>query len=373
MASTVSQFPDKGPGNEGGEEAFEDPEDKNQPPGSGVPVNKENQPEREDQSQSQPPGITEEVEDEDGGIHPGPEPDVASTSKKTSGKKVSSSQKSSKKASVKEETGEQDKEEEQADEVDKSLSKAARKEKEYSDALDETRLRAFGSDSEFAKRVRNLLLGLDPLYRLTPEFLKDSDQFNHVKPENVPKSAPVTDVSLYWESIFLANSLLTTCHPDEIEIDDGWEPIYRTTDLIKLAPTCRGAWKAKESKPRFIVLAHKSRSPEQLKRWGFAIENFHRLDALKCISIGQGKDRKQVAFCPYCGIRYENSGTILSHVRLHLSFEYMCGACISAKFGTPESLSKHQAECGSLGGEDEEQEEEAKPEPKRQTRSKTAK
>ena len=371
VASTVSQFPDKAPGNAGGEEAFEDPEDKNQPPGSGISVSKENQPEREDQSQSQPPGITEEVEDEDEGIHPGPESEVASTSKKTSGKKVSSSQKSSKKASVKEETGEQDEEEEQADEVVKSLSKAARKEKEYSDALDETRLRAFGSDSEFAKRVRNLLLGLDPLNRLAPEFLKDSDQFNHVKAENVPKSAPVADVSLYWERIFVANNLLTTCHPDEIEIEDGWEPIYRTTDLIKLVPTCRGAWKAKESKPRFIILAHKSRSPEQLKKRGFAIENFHRLEALKRISIGQGKDRKQVAFCPYCGIRYENSGTILSHVRSHLSFEYMCGACISAKFVTPESLSKHQAECGALGGEDEEQEEEEK-EPKRQTRSKTA-
>ena len=372
VASTVSKFPDKAPGNTGGEEASEDPEDKNQPLGSGVSVSKEDQPEQEDQSQAQPSGITEEVEDEDEGIHPGPESEVASTSKKTSGKKVSSSQKSSKKASVKEETGEQDEKEEQADEVVKSQSKAARKEKEYSDALDETRLRAFGSDSEFAKRVRNLLLGLDPLNRLTPEFLKDSDQFNHIKAENVPKSAPMTDVSLYWERIFVANSLLTTCHPDEIEIEDGWEPIYRTTDLIKLVPTCRGAWKAKESKPRFIILAHKSRSPEQLKKRGFAIENFHRLEALKRLSIGLGKDRKQVAFCPYCGIRYENSGTIFSHVRYHLSFEYMCGACISAKFVTPDSLSKHQAECGALGGEDEEQEDEEE-EPKRKTRSKTAK
>ena len=302
---------------------------------------------------------------------PGPESEVASTSKKVSGKKASSSQKPSKKASVKEETEERDVEEE--DEVDKGLTKAARKEKEYSDALDETRLRAFGSDSEFAKRVRNLLLGLDPLNRLTPEFLKDSEQFNHVKAENVPKSAPMTDVSLYWEKIFVVNNLLTTCHPDEIEIADGWEPIYRTTDLMKLVPTCRGAWKAKETRPRFIILAHKSRSPEQLKRRDFAMENFHRLDALKRLSIGKGKDRKQVAFCPYCGIRYENSGTIFSHVRLHLSFEYMCGACISTKFGTPESLSKHQAECGALGGEDDEQEDEVKPEAKRQTRSKSAK
>ena len=371
VASTVSQVPDREPGNEGEEEAFKDPENKNQPPKSGVPPRE--QPERKDQFQSQPPGMVEEDEDEDEALIPGPESEVASTSKKGSGKKASSSRKPSKKASVKEETEEQDEDEEQEDEMDKSLSKAARKEKEYSNALDETRLRAFGSDSEFAKRVRNLLLGLDPLNRLTPEFLKDSDQFNHVKAENVPKSAPVTDVSLYWEKIFVANSLLTTCHPDEIEIADGWEPIYRTTDLIKLVPTCPGVWKAKESKPRFIILAHKSRSPEQLKRRGFAIENFHRLDALKRISISQGKDRKQVAFCPYCGIRYENSGTILSHVRLHLSFEYMCGACISAKFGTLESLSKHQAECGALGDEDDEQEEEAKPEPKRQTRSKSAK
>ena len=42
------------------------------------------------------------------------------------------------------------------------------------------------------------------------------------------------------------------------------------------------------------------------------------------------------------------------------------------KFGTPESLSKHQAECGALGGEDDEQEDDVKPEAKRQTRSKSA-
>ena len=373
VASTVSKFPDKAPGNAGEEEAFEDPEDQNQPPRPGTSVSKEDRPGQEGQSQAQPSGITEEVEDDDEGIHPGPESGVASASKKTSGKKVSSSQKSSKKASAKEETEEQGEEEEgeQTEEVVKSLSKAARKEKEYSDALDETRLRAFGSDSEFAKRVRNLLLGLDPLNRLTPESLKESDQFNHIKAENVPKSAPMVDVSLYWERIFMTNNLLTTCHPDEIEIEDGWEPLYRTVDLIKLVPTCRGAWKAKESKPRFIILAHKSRSPEQLKKRGFAIENFHRLEALKRLSIGQGKDRKQVAFCPYCGIRYENSGTILSHVRCHLSFEFMCGACISAKFVTPDSLSKHQAECGALGGEEEEQEDD-EDEPKRKTRSKTA-
>ena len=268
VASTVSKFPDKAPGNAGGEEASEDPEDKNQPG-------------REGQSQAQPSGITEEVEDEDEGIHPGPESGVASASKKTSGKKVSSSQKSSKKASAREETEEQDEEGEQADEAVKSLSKAARKEKEYSDALDETRLRAFGSDSEFAKRVRNLLLGLDPLNRLTPESLKESDQFNHIKAENVPKSAPMADVSLYWERIFMANSLLTTCHPDEIEIEDGWEPIYRTTDLIKLVPTCRGAWKAKESKPRFIILAHKSRSPEQLKKRGFGYREFPQIGSVE--------------------------------------------------------------------------------------------
>ena len=176
---------------------------------------------------------------------------MPSASKKEPGKKASSSQKPSKKASVKEETEEQDEEEEQEDEVDKNLSKAAQKEKEHFKALDETRLRAFGSDSEFTKRVRNLLLGLDPLNRLTPEFLKSCAQFNHVKAENVPKSAPVTDVSLYWEKILMANSLLTTCHPDEIEVTDEWEPIYRTTDLMKLVPTCCGAWKAKESRPRF--------------------------------------------------------------------------------------------------------------------------
>ena len=273
---------------------------------------------------------------------------------------------------MKEEAEEQDDEEELEDEEDKKLTKAAHKEKEYFKALDETRFKAFGSDSEFAKRVRNLLLGLDPMNRLTPEFLKDCEQFNHIKAENVPKSAPVADVSHHWEKIFMVNKLLTTCHPDDIEVTDEWEPIYQTIDLMKLVPTCRGAWRAKEQWPRFIILAHKSRTREQLKKRDFAIENFHRLDAVKRISIGKGKDRKQVAFCPYCGIRYENSGTILSHVRLHISFEYMCGACISAKFGTPESLSKHQAECGALGGEDEEHEDEAEHETKCQTRSKSS-
>ena len=73
----------------------------------------------------------------------------------------------------------------------------------------------------------------------------------------------------------------------------------------------------------------------------------HLVVALRRYSLGTGKDRKQFAYCPYCGVHSENHKSAQSHARRHLNYEYLCEACCKWHTRSWVQMNNHLDECRS--------------------------
>ena len=273
------------------------------------------------------------------GVHPG-----------TSRTQVSQGASGGGGADADEEDDEEDDDEEEEENGNAGMTQEERELKASERAMDGALYKAFTDDTELAQQVRNMMLGMDSHARLSRRDIKGDSHFDYIRAESVPKGSPVKDVSEYWEKLFSTKQLFATCLPSEVEVADDWETIYRTNDLIDLVPTAAGAWKSHDKKPRFVIVAHPSRTADQLKKKDFGITNFHEPASVKKISINFGGkgNRKQTAFCPYCGIHYENNDTALSHLCQHLNLEFLCGGCLTSRHHASGTLGQHQSHCGAI-------------------------
>ena len=78
----------------------------------------------------------------------------------------------------------------------------------------------------------------------------------------------------------------------------------------------------------------------------YVVPELHRVECLAWVSIYYNDNqRKQLAFCPYCGVMNENSATALSHTRKHLGMTYLCGGCYGKLYKAPQPLSTHIRTC----------------------------
>ena len=59
----------------------------------------------------------------------------------------------------------------------------------------------------------------------------------------------------------------------------------------------------------------------------FMLTSFHLKACLRRTSLTISGKRRQVAFCPYCGVTNDNAETGLNHVRKHLDVMLVCGGC----------------------------------------------
>ena len=125
----------------------------------------------------------------------------------------------------------------------------------------------------------------------------------------------------------------------------GWPKIYTAEGLQKYFPSAVMAWKANETLPSLIIVV-----PVDSPKLGpdHFLNCLHSAAALKRYSLGTGKDRKQFAFCSYCGIRSENQVSSYSHVRRHLNYEYLCEACCKKKTRSINKMNRHLESCRSV-------------------------
>ena len=76
------------------------------------------------------------------------------------------------------------------------------------------------------------------------------------------------------------------------------------------------------------------------------IHKLHEEDCLSRVTIYYGENlRKQIAFCPYCGVTNENTATAYSHTRKHLGITFLCGGCYTKLYKAPQHLSQHMKTC----------------------------
>ena len=91
------------------------------------------------------------------------------------------------------------------------------------------------------------------------------------------------------------------------------------------------------------------------------IHKVHEKDCLSRVTLYYGENlRKQIAFCPYCGVMNKNTTIAYSHMRKHLGITFLCGGCYTKLYKAPQHtyedlppLSHEQAGGFSAECEDE--------------------
>ena len=194
----------------------------------------------------------------------------------------------------------------------------------------------YAKDYLRAQEVRARLLGLDPNVTPTEAQINASSRFT-LCPAAVEKDAPdiVTD---HWMPYLEGNNRLADCPPEEFHATEGWVPLYTPKKLEEHLPAALSAF-GSATPPRLTAVVPPNVPLGMDKE--FMLTSFHRRECLRRTSLMIGGKRRQVAFCPYCGVTNDNAKTGLNHVRKHLDVMLVCGGCHTKSVCLGQALQKH--------------------------------
>ena len=172
-----------------------------------------------------------------------------------------------------------------------------------------TRNELYGKDYPHVQEVWARLLGLAPDVTPTDAQINASPRFA-LRPAAVEKDAPdiVTD---YWMPYLEENNRLADCPPEEFAATDGWVPLYTPEKLEEHLPAALSAFGS--AKPPRLTAVVPPNFPLGIDK-EFMLTSFHVRGCLRRASLMVSGKRRQVAFCPYCGVTNENAEKGLNHV-----------------------------------------------------------
>ena len=169
------------------------------------------------------------------------------------------------------------------------------------------------SDHSWIHKVRCSLLGLEAGTMPSREDIDSSPRF-------VPRAAskdsePPDIITEHWLLVLHEEGLLLEGPLDQFTTKPGWVPLYTLDSLTKYLPAALSAF-SRAAPPSLSVVV----PPQQMGGLDreFLLMNFHRHACLVRQSLTVGGKRRQLAFCPYCGIINKNADTAFSHVCKHL-------------------------------------------------------
>ena len=198
------------------------------------------------------------------------------------------------------------------------------------------RYETFAMDNDWAQWVRCSLLGLETGAKPSKE---DIDTLEHFVPRAaVLESEPPEVITDHWLPILREQGLLAECHPNQFTDVADWVPLYTPDSLEKHLLVALSAF-VNAGPPRLTAVVPLEFCMGTDRE--FLLTNFHQHECLVRQLISIGGNRRQLAFCPYCGVINENSETALSHVRKHFDLLFVCGGCYSKSFPHGQALHKH--------------------------------
>ena len=199
-----------------------------------------------------------------------------------------------------------------------------------------TRNELYGKDYPHVQEVQARLLGLDPDITPTDAQINASPRFA-LHPAAVEKDVPdiVTD---YWMPYLEENDRLADCPPEEFHATDSWVPLYTPEKLEEHLLAALSAFGS--AKPPRLMAVVPPNFPLGIDK-EFMLTSFHIRGCLRRASLTVSGKRRQVAFCPYCGITNDNAETGLNHVRKHLDVMLVCGGCHTKSVCLGQALQKH--------------------------------
>ena len=202
-----------------------------------------------------------------------------------------------------------------------------------------TRNELYSKDYPPVQEVRARLLGLDPDLTPTDAQINASPRFA-LRSAAVERDAPdiVTD---HWMPYLEENDRLADCPPEEFNATEGWVPLYTPEKLEEHLPAVLSAFGS--AKPPRLMAVVPPNFPLGMDK-EFMLTSFHLRACLRRTSLMISGKRRQVAFCPYCGVTNDNAETGLNHVRKHLDVMLVCGGCHTKSVclgqGTPEAYER---------------------------------
>ena len=199
-----------------------------------------------------------------------------------------------------------------------------------------TRNELYGKDYPQVQEIRARLLSLAPDVTPTDTQINASPWFA-LRPAAVEKDAPdiVTD---YWMLYMEKNNRLADCPLEEFNATDSWVPLYTPEKLEEHLPAALSAFGS--AKPPHLTAVVPPNFPLGINK-EFMLTSFHVRGCLRRASLTVGGKRRQIAFCPYCGVTNENAETGLNHIRKHLDVMLVCGGCHTKSVCLGQALQKH--------------------------------
>ena len=202
----------------------------------------------------------------------------------------------------------------------------------------------FTADNGWIQRMRCSLLGLEAGTTPSREDIDTSECF-------VPRAAASESdlpgvINDYWLLIHQEEGLLVECPPDQFTATADWVPLYTREGLERYLPVALSSF-VSTGVPRLTAVVPPECRVDMDKE--FLLTNFHWHGCLVRQSFTIGGRRRQLAFCPYCGVINENSDTALSHMRKYLDLHFVCGGCYSKSFLNGPALHRHmRTQCPSM-------------------------
>ena len=208
-------------------------------------------------------------------------------------------------------------------------------------ALQQAWFELYEKDLPEVQEVRAQILSLDKGEKVTQKVLDSSPAF--CLRRAVDETRPPMVIGAHWIDHLNNEGRITRCKPHDFKFKDEWLPLYTRAGVTKQVSGLSSLLNTQGDSPLIAVIP-----PDMLFQYEreYVIHQLHKADCLAWVSVYYGKNhRKQIAFCPYCGVMNENSVTTYSHVRKHLGITSLCGGCYGKLYKAPQHLSHHMMSC----------------------------
>ena len=191
------------------------------------------------------------------------------------------------------------------------------------------------SDHAWVHKVRCSLLGLEAGTMPSREDIDSSPRFT--PRATCKETEPPEIITEHWLPVLQEEGLLMECPPNQFTLKPGWVPLYTPDSLTKYLPAALSAFSGSGAPSLLVVVPPQHHSGTDRE---FLLMNFHRHGCLVRQSLTVGGRRRQLAFCPYCGIINENADTAFSHVCKHLDLLFVCGGCHVKSYVNRQALQR---------------------------------
>ena len=208
-------------------------------------------------------------------------------------------------------------------------------------ALQKAWFELFQKDLPTVQEVRAQILELKEGEVITQQVLDSSPTF-HLRQAADESRAP-SIIGDHWIDHLDTGGHIAKCKPHNFKFEDEWLPLYTRAGITRHMSGLSSLLKTQGDSPLIAVMP-----PNKLFRSDreYVIHKLHEEDCLSRMTIYYGENlRKQIAFCPYCGVMNKNTATAYSHARKHLGITFLCGGCYTKLYKAPQHLSQHMKTC----------------------------